>query len=87
MPSLPTIASHPKELMQLYFPSDACSLRTALPLSTYCSANCGIAESPQWRRPSGKKIVLCNACGIYYSRHHTLPKRKKVGLPPLTCFA
>ena len=22
--------------------------------------------------------MLCNACGIYYSRHHSLPKRKKV---------
>ncbi|GAX83488.1 hypothetical protein CEUSTIGMA_g10913.t1 [Chlamydomonas eustigma] len=40
-------------------------------------AHCGALESPQWRRPLAKKIVLCNACGIYYSRHHTLPKRKK----------
>lgn len=25
-------------------------------------------------------MVLCNACGIYYSRHHSLPKRKKVSV-------
>ncbi|KAG2455095.1 hypothetical protein HYH02_000915 [Chlamydomonas schloesseri] len=41
-------------------------------------AHCGITESPQWRRPLTKKVVLCNACGIYFSRHHSLPKRKKV---------
>lgn len=41
-------------------------------------AHCGATESPQWRRPLTKKVVLCNACGIYYSRHHSLPKRKKV---------
>ena len=41
-------------------------------------AHCGATESPQWRRPLAKKVVLCNACGIYYSRHHALPKRKKV---------
>lgn len=40
-------------------------------------AHCGATESPQWRRPLTKKVVLCNACGIYYSRHHSLPKRKK----------
>ncbi|KAF5834184.1 hypothetical protein DUNSADRAFT_9259 [Dunaliella salina] len=38
-------------------------------------ANCGTKDSPQWRRPSTKKIVLCNACGIYFSRHNTLPQR------------
>ncbi len=41
-------------------------------------AHCGATESPQWRRPLTKKVVLCNACGIYFSRHHSLPKRKKV---------
>ncbi|KAG2497942.1 hypothetical protein HYH03_004204 [Edaphochlamys debaryana] len=41
-------------------------------------AHCGTTESPQWRRPLTKKIILCNACGIYFSRHHALPKRKKV---------
>lgn len=41
-------------------------------------AHCGAVDSPQWRRPLTKKVVLCNACGIYYSRHHSLPKRKKV---------
>ncbi|GLC33829.1 hypothetical protein PLESTM_000124000 [Pleodorina starrii] len=40
-------------------------------------AHCGTTESPQWRRPLTKKVVLCNACGIYFSRHHSLPKRKK----------
>ncbi|PNH12452.1 hypothetical protein TSOC_000606 [Tetrabaena socialis] len=41
-------------------------------------AHCGAKESPQWRRPLAKKVVLCNACGIYFSRHHSLPRRKKV---------
>ena len=40
-------------------------------------AHCGTNDSPQWRRPLTKKVVLCNACGIYYSRHHSLPKKKK----------
>mmetsp|Transcript_9243 Transcript_9243/g.19766 ORF Transcript_9243/g.19766 Transcript_9243/m.19766 type:complete len:463 (+) Transcript_9243:385-1773(+) len=44
-------------------------------------AHCGATESPQWRRPLTKKVVLCNACGIYYSRHHSLPKRKKLTQP------
>ena len=43
-------------------------------------AHCGATESPQWRRPLTKKMVLCNACGIYYSRHHSLPKGKKVSV-------
>lgn len=43
-------------------------------------AHCGATESPQWRRPLTKKVVLCNACGIYYSRHHSLPKRKKMAI-------
>uniref|UniRef100_A0A7R9V485 GATA-type domain-containing protein n=1 Tax=Chlamydomonas euryale TaxID=1486919 RepID=A0A7R9V485_9CHLO len=49
-----------------------------------CS-HCGTQDSPQWRRPLTKKVVLCNACGIYYSRHHSLPKRKKnvFGTPPM----
>jgi hypothetical protein len=34
--------------------------------------------SPQWRRPVNKAMILCNACGIYYSRHNTLPRRRKV---------
>lgn len=41
-------------------------------------AHCGTMESPQWRRPLTRNIALCNACGIYYSRHQALPKRKKV---------
>lgn len=38
-----------------------------------CS-HCGTTHSPQWRRPPPKKALLCNACGIYYSRHRSLPK-------------
>lgn len=41
-------------------------------------AHCGTMESPQWRRPLTRNIALCNACGIYFSRHQALPKRKKV---------
>lgn len=35
--------------------------------------HCGVTESPQWRRPIDKEQVLCNACGIYYGRHRSLP--------------
>lgn len=38
--------------------------------------HCGTCESPQWRRHLTNNMVLCNACGIYYRRHHALPKRK-----------
>ncbi|MEW5303307.1 MAG: hypothetical protein WDW36_006012 [Sanguina aurantia] len=41
-------------------------------------AHCNATKSPQWRRPLTKKVILCNACGIYFSRHHALPKRKKI---------
>eukprot|EP00798_Chlamydomonas_sp_ICE-L_P005734 gene5734-6023_t len=44
-----------------------------------CS-HCRATESPQWRRPLTRNAILCNACGIFYSRHHSLPKRKKT--PP-----
>eukprot|EP00798_Chlamydomonas_sp_ICE-L_P017974 gene17974-24379_t len=37
--------------------------------------HCAATRSPQWRRPLTRNILLCNACGIYYSRHHSLPKR------------
>lgn len=37
-------------------------------------AHCGVTTSPQWRRPPPKKVVFCNACGIYLKRHKTLPQ-------------
>ncbi|KAL6758124.1 hypothetical protein V8C86DRAFT_2604082 [Haematococcus lacustris] len=40
-------------------------------------AHCGEADSPQWRRPANRNMVLCNACGIYYSRHNMLPRHRK----------
>lgn len=49
----------------------------SVPLIGGPCAHCGTMESPQWRRPLTKKVVLCNACGIYYSRHHSLPRKKK----------
>lgn len=36
-------------------------------------AHCGVCVSPQWRRPRSKKGIYCNACGIYFARHKTLP--------------
>ena len=61
-----------------YIPARASSKCAAAGVPGGPCAHCGATESPQWRRPLTKKIVLCNACGIYYSRHHSLPKRKKV---------
>jgi hypothetical protein len=36
---------------------------------------CGARLSPQWRKPvlQDEVKVLCNACGIYFTRHKTLP--------------
>eukprot|EP01080_Neovahlkampfia_damariscottae_P004534 gene4534-7911_t len=46
-----------------------------------CCANCNCETSPLWRKGEGKK-VLCNKCGLYWSRHGmnrplTLEKERK----------
>lgn len=31
--------------------------------------NCGIFNTPSWRRCGPEAIMLCNACGLYYNEH------------------
>ncbi len=33
-----------------------------------CS-HCGANDTPQWREGPPQKLVLCNACGLWYKRH------------------
>ena len=39
------------------------------PQRTRTCANCGTQDTPSWRRCSPEQIVVCNACGLYYSEH------------------
>ncbi len=32
--------------------------------------------SAQWRRPRGTNKLLCNACGIYFTRYGKLPEQR-----------
>ncbi|GIL43624.1 hypothetical protein Vafri_1320 [Volvox africanus] len=36
---------------------------------------CGVTATPQWRRPRGTNKLLCNACGIFFTRYGKLPER------------
>ncbi|KAI5255320.1 hypothetical protein E4T42_02026 [Aureobasidium subglaciale] len=45
-------------------------------LTEYLCTDCGIANSPEWRRgPCGPK-TLCNACGLRWSKAHKEPNSK-----------
>ncbi|GLI68695.1 hypothetical protein VaNZ11_013157 [Volvox africanus] len=36
---------------------------------------CSVTATPQWRRPRGTNKLLCNACGIFFTRYGKLPER------------
>ncbi|KAG2497943.1 hypothetical protein HYH03_004205 [Edaphochlamys debaryana] len=38
---------------------------------------CGVTATPQWRRPRGTNKLLCNACGIFFTRYGRLPERSQ----------
>lgn len=40
-------------------------------------AHCGTTESSQWRRGPFDKAMLCNACGLRYSRNFAKKKQQK----------
>ncbi len=45
--------------------------------------HCGINFSPQWRKGTHDKPVLCNACGIRLRRHKCLDESTAYKGPPL----
>ncbi|GFR41465.1 hypothetical protein Agub_g2154 [Astrephomene gubernaculifera] len=38
---------------------------------------CGVTATPQWRRPRGTAKLLCNACGIFFTRYGRLPEKSQ----------
>lgn len=38
--------------------------------ANYQCANCGKRESPTWRQGEFPDMKLCNACGLYWGKHH-----------------
>lgn len=44
--------------------------------------HCNTCTTPQWRRPRGINMLLCNACGIFFTRYGKLPEQR-FGLMPV----
>ncbi|RIB00524.1 hypothetical protein C2G38_1893102, partial [Gigaspora rosea] len=44
--------------------------------------NCGIKNTPLWRRTPDRMHSLCNACGLYFKQYHTTTPIPSPTIPP-----